>query len=170
MIVYFVARPSSHEILLVLLNILEILKHLSFILICGNMKISTLGYLLFAQNGRPNYVSYQRTITPVKVVAFNFPYHTVFINHPIQPRLKKILNKNVVFKVNLKVFFKSKWSREFEFSSNVATLFQLWCQSQLPIITDGGEGILKLKKNEAICMTSNYLNKNNISMSNFSII
>lgn len=127
MIVYFVARLSSHEILLVLLNILEILKHLSFNLwLHENFYIK----LLFAQNGRPNYVSYQRAITPVKIVAYNFPYYTVFVNHQIQQRLKKILNKNIVYIVNLKVFFKSKRSREFEFSSNVAKIFQLQCQSQ----------------------------------------
>lgn len=171
MIVYFVARLSSHEILLVLLNILELLKHLSFILICGYMKISTLLKLLFAQNGRPNYVSYQRAITPVKIVTYNFPYYTVFINRQIQPRLKKILNKNIVYIVNLKVFFKSKRSREFEFSSNVAKLFQLQCQSQNCLKLHMVErAYSNLKKNEAICMTSNYLNKNNISMRNFSII
>lgn len=127
--------------------------------------------LLFAQNGGPNYVSYQRAITPVKIVAYNFPYYTVFINRQIQPRLKKILNKNIVFIVNLKVFFKSKRSREFEFSSNVAKLFQLQCQSQNCLKLHMVErAYSNLKKNEAICMTNNYLNKNNISMRNFSII
>lgn len=58
MIVYFVARLSSHEILLVLLNILEILKHLSFILICGYMKI--LSYYSLKMEGQITFRTKER--------------------------------------------------------------------------------------------------------------
>lgn len=60
MIVYFVARLSSHEILLVLLNILEMLKHLSFILICGYMKISTLSYYSLKMGGQITFRTKER--------------------------------------------------------------------------------------------------------------